>query len=176
MDKNLDKNISFGGNLWQFADGDARLSEMIAQRCNLPYIMAKIIALRGVSIDDVEHFLSPKISALMPDPYVLKDMQKAAERIAQAIIDKQKIAITIITIHFGLIIIVLKKKPRIHNPDIIYINIDNSIFFNIYPFCFLESVCHTFTLGKLPVIINQVKKISHQLKALPTFSCSDIKK
>ena len=93
MDEALDKNISFGGNLWQVADVDARLAEMIAQKYNLPYIMAKIIALRGVLIDDVEQFLSPKISTLMPDPYVLKDMQKASIRIADAIINKQKISI-----------------------------------------------------------------------------------
>ena len=93
MGEVVENNISLGGNLWQIADENSRLSELIAQRHNLPYIMAKIIALRGVGVDEVEHFLSPKISTLMPDPYVLKDMQKAADRIAEAIINKEKIAI-----------------------------------------------------------------------------------
>ena len=43
MDEVLEKNISIGGNLWQITDENARLSELIAQRYNLPYIMAKII-------------------------------------------------------------------------------------------------------------------------------------
>ncbi len=93
MKKNLEKNVSLGGNLWQIAEVEERLVELIVQRYNIPYIIAKIIALRGVSIEEIETFLSPKINNLMPDPYVLKDMQKAAVRIARAIIDKQKIAI-----------------------------------------------------------------------------------
>lgn len=93
MSENLAKNISIGGNLWQVATIDERHAELLAQRFNLPFIMAKIMALRGISVDEVEKFLSPKINSLMPDPYVLKDMQKAAERIAQAIINKERIAI-----------------------------------------------------------------------------------
>ncbi|MBE6468066.1 MAG: single-stranded-DNA-specific exonuclease RecJ [Alphaproteobacteria bacterium] len=93
MSENLAKNISIGGNLWQVATVDERHAELLAQRFNLPFIMAKIMALRGISVDEVEKFLSPKINNLMPDPYVLKDMQKAAERIAQAIINKERIAI-----------------------------------------------------------------------------------
>ena len=91
MDEVLEKNVSIGGNLWKIADEDARISELIAQRYNLPYIMAKILALRGVSVDAVDSFLFPKISTLMPDPYVLKDMQKASERIADAIINRIKV-------------------------------------------------------------------------------------
>ena len=71
MDDILENNISIGGNLWQVADESTRLAELISQRFNLPYVMAKIIALRGIGVDDVEHFLTPKISTLMPDPYVL---------------------------------------------------------------------------------------------------------
>ena len=93
MSKNSDKNVSLGGNLWQIAEVEERLVELISQKYNIPYIVAKIIALRGVNVDDVESFLTPKINNLMPDPYVLKDMQKAATRIADAITDKQRIAI-----------------------------------------------------------------------------------
>ena len=78
MGEVLEKRISLGGNLWQIAEADERFSDLVAQRYNLPYIMAKIIALRGIALEDVETFLSPKINNLMPDPYVLKDMQKAS--------------------------------------------------------------------------------------------------
>ena len=93
MDKTLEKKVSIGGNLWQIADIEDRFVELIVQRYNIPYIVAKIIALRGVSINDVEVFLNSKISNTMPDPYVLKDMRKAAERIASAIVNKQRISI-----------------------------------------------------------------------------------
>ena len=93
MEQNLDNNISFGGNLWQVASVDERLVEILVQKYGLPFLIAKIMVIRGVASDDVVNFLDPKISTMMPDPYVLKDMQKAAERIADAIIENQKIAI-----------------------------------------------------------------------------------
>ncbi len=93
MEQNLDNNISLGGNLWQVASVDERLAEILVQKYGLPILIAKIIALRGITPDDVINFLDPKISTLMPDPHVLKDMQKAAERIADAITKNQKVAI-----------------------------------------------------------------------------------
>ncbi len=86
-------NISLGGNLWQIAEASERLAETIAQRYNLPFLMARIMVLRNVNVDEVPSFLSPKINTLMPDPFVLKDMQRAAQRIAEAIEKKQRIAI-----------------------------------------------------------------------------------
>ena len=65
----------------------------MVQKYNLPFLIAKLIVLRGIGIDEVPDFLSPKISNLMPDPFVLKDMQKAAERIAEAIEKDEKIAV-----------------------------------------------------------------------------------
>ena len=48
---------------------------------------------RGITPETADAFLNPKLSTLMPDPYVLKDMEKAAERIAEAVIKHQKIGI-----------------------------------------------------------------------------------
>ena len=88
-----DNSVSLGGNLWQVASADERLSELLVQKYNLPFLMAKIMVLRGIGPDETAAFLSPKINALMPDPFVLKDMEKAALRIADAIQNKQHIAI-----------------------------------------------------------------------------------
>lgn len=88
-----DNAVSLGGNLWQIASADERLSELLVQKYNLPFLMAKIMVLRGIGPDETAAFLSPKINALMPDPFVLKDMEKAALRIADAIQNKQHIAI-----------------------------------------------------------------------------------
>ena len=79
--------------MWQLASVDERAVEMMVQRYALPYIIAKIMVLRGIGENEVENFLNPKINALMPEPFVLKDMQKAAERIADAIAEKQRIAV-----------------------------------------------------------------------------------
>ncbi|MBS4773618.1 MAG: single-stranded-DNA-specific exonuclease RecJ [Proteobacteria bacterium] len=63
------------------------------QKYNLPYIISRILTLRGVSPDEAENFLEPKIQKLMPNPNVLKDMEKAAVRIAKAVTEKEQVAV-----------------------------------------------------------------------------------
>jgi single-stranded-DNA-specific exonuclease len=65
----------------------------IAQRHNLPELLARILAGRNVDIDDVETFLDPTIKRLMPDPHTLTAMQAAAERIADAVQRSESVAI-----------------------------------------------------------------------------------
>lgn len=72
---------------------DERRAESIAQRFALPLPVARIIASRGIPVDDVANFINPKLQNLMPDPFCMKDMEKAAKRIAEAIVKKQKVAI-----------------------------------------------------------------------------------
>lgn len=57
-------------------------------------LIRKILASRGVVGDeDVEKFLHPSIKEYMPDPSVLKDMDKATAVIADAVCAHEKIAI-----------------------------------------------------------------------------------
>ena len=57
-------------------------------------LIHNILANRGIVGDDnVNLFLNPSIKEYMPDPYVLTDMEKTAHIIANAIAEKQKIAI-----------------------------------------------------------------------------------
>ena len=65
----------------------------IAQRHGLPELLARMLAGRGVEIDEVESFLDPTVKRLMPDPHALTAMQAAAERIADAIQRGERIAI-----------------------------------------------------------------------------------
>ncbi len=84
---------SLGGNIWKAVPVDERKAELVAQRFALPLTVARIVAARGILPDDVPNFINPKLQNLMPDPFCLKDMEKAAQRIAEAIVQKQKIAI-----------------------------------------------------------------------------------
>ncbi len=65
----------------------------IAQRHELPDIVARILAGRGVAPDAAAAFLEPSLKMLMPDPSGLTDMDKAAVRIAQAIVTGEPIAL-----------------------------------------------------------------------------------
>ena len=65
----------------------------IAQRHGLPDVLGRLLAARGVGLDEATAFLDPTIKALMPDPSALQDMDKAAARIADAIAASERIAI-----------------------------------------------------------------------------------
>src|SRR5271155_2826718 len=65
----------------------------IAQRHDLPELLARILAGRNVEADAVDAFLDPSIKRAMPDPYVLTAMKEAAERIANAVGRGESVAI-----------------------------------------------------------------------------------
>ena len=65
----------------------------IAQRYGTPELLARILAGRGVEPDEVEAFLDPTVRRLMPDPHTLSDMAAAADRIADAVVRGEKLAV-----------------------------------------------------------------------------------
>lgn len=65
----------------------------MGQRFEIPDLVARVLAARGVGLDDVEHFLNPTLRGLMPQPSALRDLEKGAQRLAQAIIAKEPIGI-----------------------------------------------------------------------------------
>lgn len=65
----------------------------IAQGHGVPDIVARVLAGRGVLAENAERFLDPTIRDLLPDPASLTDMDKAAERIAEAVLRSEKVAI-----------------------------------------------------------------------------------
>ncbi len=65
----------------------------IAQRHDVPELLARILAGRNVDVDAVEAFLDPTVKRSMPDPHVLTAMPEAASRIADAIGRGESIAI-----------------------------------------------------------------------------------
>jgi len=74
--------------------GDAQLrAGAISQRHGLPELLGRVLAARGVAIDDVPVVLNPTLKALMPDPSTVRDMDAAAARIANAIEKRQSVAI-----------------------------------------------------------------------------------
>jgi single-stranded-DNA-specific exonuclease len=65
----------------------------IAQRHDVPELLARILAGRNVELDGVEAFLDPAIKRTMPDPHMLSGMKEAAERLADAIMRGECVAI-----------------------------------------------------------------------------------
>lgn len=65
----------------------------IAQAHGLPELLGRLLAARGVEAETVAHYLDPSLRHLMPDPRGLQDMERAAERFAQAIRGHEPIAV-----------------------------------------------------------------------------------
>jgi single-stranded-DNA-specific exonuclease len=65
----------------------------ITQRHQLPEMLARVLAGRGVELDAVANFLDPTVRQLMPDPYTVTDMETATKRIADAAVKGERVAI-----------------------------------------------------------------------------------
>ncbi len=80
---------SLTGRRWLWRAGAvetaAHLGLGIAQRLDLPEIVGRLLALRGIGIEEAVHYLTPTLRALLPDPSTLADMDVAAARMAQAV-------------------------------------------------------------------------------------------
>ncbi|HEV7305543.1 single-stranded-DNA-specific exonuclease RecJ [Ensifer sp.] len=56
-------------------------------------ILGRVLAGRGVALDDAARFLDPTLRSLMPDPDTLTDCRKAAGRLADAIKRREKVVV-----------------------------------------------------------------------------------
>ncbi len=86
-------SLSATNRTWQLRDVDERLVAAIARDHDLPEIVARVLVARGLEPEEVEDFLNPTLRNALPDPSHLLDMDKAAKRVADAVIGKEKIAI-----------------------------------------------------------------------------------
>ncbi len=126
----LDVTRSVTGRAWvdRLDVAASRNATAIGQRLGVPDILARILAGRGVGMEEAESYLEPTIRALMPDPSTLTDMDALAERLARAINDNEAVALfgdydvdgacatalmTRYLRHFGV-------DPQVHIPDRIF--------------------------------------------------------
>jgi single-stranded-DNA-specific exonuclease len=87
------ETTSLTGWQWVLREADPRLALTLAQKFDLPEVLARVLAGRGVGMEEAEAFLNPSLKVSMPDPSHLLDMDKAAGRVAAAIVAGEKIAI-----------------------------------------------------------------------------------
>jgi single-stranded-DNA-specific exonuclease len=70
-----------------------RQAEALVQQTGLPPALCQTLSRLGVASDDVPTYLEPTLRALLPDPRSLRDMERAAGRLLQAITRNERIAI-----------------------------------------------------------------------------------
>ena len=89
----LDVEKSLEGKRWQLRDVDDRLALTMAQRLDVPELVARVMAARDITLDGAAAFLTPTLRELMPNPSTLNDMDRVAERVAAAIMQNEVIGI-----------------------------------------------------------------------------------
>nr|WP_305123371.1 single-stranded-DNA-specific exonuclease RecJ [Roseomonas sp. GC11] len=59
----------------------------------MPELLGQLLAARGVGVEQAALFLEPTLRALLPDPSVMLDMDRAAERLARAVQAGESVAV-----------------------------------------------------------------------------------
>jgi len=79
---------------WKFKPEPSKETiQLLQTELNIPYIIARLLAQRGIkSYDEARVFFRPTIDDLH-DPFLMKDMDKAIKRIQEAIDNQEKILI-----------------------------------------------------------------------------------
>lgn len=77
----------------RLAPREANIALAMAQNHGFPDIVTRVLAGRGVGLEEAVAFMDPTLKNLMPNPASLTDMEKAAGRIAAAIAARERIAI-----------------------------------------------------------------------------------
>jgi len=72
------------GRRWRLREADPGLAAAIAERHALPEIVGRLLAQRGVAVDEAPGFLAPRLRDQLPDPAHLRDMDRAVARLLRA--------------------------------------------------------------------------------------------
>ncbi len=86
-------DISVLGKDWISKKYSEEKLNFLKDNFNLSEILSKLIAIRNIRLEEVKLFLEPKIKNLLPNPFILKDMDKAVIRTIKAINHREKIGI-----------------------------------------------------------------------------------
>ncbi len=89
----LGVEASVTGRRWVWREGDQRIGLAISQRLEVPEVVGRLLAARGVGLDAAQDFLDPTLRALLPDPSILMDMDNAAQRLAHAVRTGEQVAV-----------------------------------------------------------------------------------
>jgi single-stranded-DNA-specific exonuclease len=91
----LDVEASALGRPWRpRLDGAGELSALaITQVGGHDELVARVLAGRGVAPEAVERYLDPTVRDLMPDPFVMRDMEVATKRLERAVERRELVAI-----------------------------------------------------------------------------------
>src|SRR5580698_7090533 len=77
---------------WSYSTPDPAQVESLRTEAGISPLLARLLALRGISAANAKHFLSPSLDQLH-SPYLMRGMAAAVERLSAAIANKEGILI-----------------------------------------------------------------------------------
>src|SRR5215831_13708163 len=66
------------GRRWRLRAGDVREAQVFAERLELPEIVGRLLAQRGIDYEEAPAFLAPRLRDRLPDPSHLRDGETIA--------------------------------------------------------------------------------------------------
>lgn len=82
------------GRLWTGPSAATeRMGAAVARAIGAPELVGRVLAGRGVEPETAADYLAPTLRALLPDPASLRDMDRAADRLARAALGGERIAV-----------------------------------------------------------------------------------
>jgi len=89
----LDVSKSLSDRSWEWRGGNMELDREADARSLDQGITAQLLMTRGVAQDDIARHAKPTLRDFLPDPSAFRDMDRAAQRIADAVIARETITI-----------------------------------------------------------------------------------
>ena len=84
---------SVNGKNWISKEFNSEEIEFFKTNYFVDEIVAKLLSIRKIKKEEINFFLNPSIKNILPNPYILKDMDTAIKRTDEAINKKEKIGI-----------------------------------------------------------------------------------
>ena len=85
--------LSLRGKNWIYKKFDQNYVDFVKENYSLDEITARLLSIRNIDKKNIQSFLKPSIKNLVPNPMILKDMDKTITRILKSIKNKEKIGI-----------------------------------------------------------------------------------
>jgi single-stranded-DNA-specific exonuclease len=116
---------SFSGRRWRLPATDGDAVRAMVTKAEISQLLARLLVARGIGPNEARDYLQPTLKRLLPDPLILKDMDKALARAQAAIVNCENIAVfgdydvdgSCSAAMMSEFLTAIGHKPRVYIPD-----------------------------------------------------------
>ncbi|HEY5236925.1 MAG TPA: single-stranded-DNA-specific exonuclease RecJ [Rhizomicrobium sp.] len=116
---------SFSGRRWRLPATDGDAVRAMVTKVEISQLLARLLVARGIGPNEARDYLQPTLKRLLPDPLILKGMDKAVARVQAAIVNCENIAVfgdydvdgSCSATMMSEFLTAIGHKPRVYIPD-----------------------------------------------------------